>query len=119
MKYLKTFWEAEIDGKTKKVTIQDVIKHLDYVNSEVIEIDINELKSLSIFKKSITKETLNRIESSDTSYPIIVSKLNGRYNRIIDGNHRLQKAIMNNKKIIKARVLLLNNAPDTFYELFK
>jgi hypothetical protein len=50
--------------------------------------------------------TIRRSNLSSLEYPIIISKdINGNYNMILDGHHRLLKAINNNIETIKARVL--------------
>jgi len=114
-KYLKeadwrdTSWADEDGGN--KVTIGDVD---DYLGDEVIEIDVQDLK------KVIPKLDLepHRIAKADLRFPIIVVKRGGEYRYVLDGNHRLGRAVEKNieskgkeHKFIKARVLDLD-APD-------
>ena len=102
---LDTDWQ---DGDSK-ITLQDVLDIAD----EPIEIDPNELKPLLIR----TDRDPARVQAADLEYPIVVTTLNGQYEQIIDGQHRVVKALDNGVSI-KARVLNLDNAPEKFLQMF-
>lgn len=59
----------------------------------------------------------NRVKTADLSYPIIVSKYNGEYRSILDGQHRVIKALNNNVDL-PAYILDLNEAPIEWVKLF-
>ena len=51
------------------------------------------------------EETNKRVMKADLSYPIlVVQNEDGKIFALLDGTHRLQKALMLNKKKIKAKV---------------
>jgi hypothetical protein len=125
MKYLKLFenyyketsWSAEIDGKEETITIKEIEDYLK--NQPIIEIPVVEIEDLCIHKDKDEEETKLRSEKSDLSFPIIISKdLNGKYNMILDGHHRLLKAINTNQDTIKAKVLDLKEAPEKYKKMF-
>lgn len=60
----------------------------------------------------------NRVESADLSFPIVVSKSNGEFKGILDGQHRVVKSIKNGIPTIKARVLNLDTAPEEYKKMF-
>lgn len=105
----KTFWEIEKDNKVIRITLDDVYDYLD----NVVEIDPNEVKHLLIDVERDPK----RVEAADLFYPIVVTKLNGEYTGIIDGQHRVVKALRDGLKI-KSRVLDLDDAPEEFKLVF-
>ncbi len=115
-KGLDTSWE---DGDIK-VTIKDIIKYLDTNNIHDQKVPIKNLEKILI-KQDYDGIAKKRVQSADLSYPIIVTKLKGKYKSILDGNHRLYKAILKNDKFIQARILNLDNnsVPDEFVKLFK
>ena len=102
---LDTDWQ---DGDSK-ITLQDVLDIAD----EPIEIDPNELKPLLIK----TERDPARVQAADLEYPVVVTTLNGQYTSILDGQHRIVKALDNGVSI-KARVLNLDNAPEKFLQMF-
>ena len=102
---LDTTWQ---DGDIK-ITLQDVLDIAD----EPIEIDPNELKPLLIK----TERDPARVQAADLEYPVVVTTLNGQYTSILDGQHRIVKALDNGVSI-KARVLNLDNAPEKFLQMF-
>ena len=120
--YDGTSWKTEIDGKIVKVTIHDVQKYLDSLNTPIIEIPVNDIKEMCVHLGKTDKKTLQRSKNSNLSYPLIITKdNNGKYEMILDGHHRLLKAINNGIEKIKARVLYIDepNVPIEFKKLFK
>jgi len=110
----KTSWES--DGR--KVTITQVIKHLDKTEVESKRIKVSDISDILIDADYNNRK--ERIESANLKYPIIIVKVNGRYKSILDGNHRLYKAIKNKRKTISARILDLDkkSTPKIYKELF-
>ena len=115
--YADTKWIADIDGEDVTITIKEI---QDYLKDEpIIEIPVEEIANMCIHKDKNDIETKQRSEKADLSYPIIISKnLEGKYNTILDGHHRLLKAVNTNQKTIKAIVLDLKQAPEKYQKMF-
>ena len=110
-KGLDTSWE---DGDLK-VTIKDVLKYLDDNDVPVKDVSTDKLKSILIADDRDEK----RVQAADLKYPVIVVvDRNGKYKSILDGNHRVDKAISNDIPTVKARELDLRKAPDEYKALF-
>ena len=62
---------------------------------------------------------LARVEKSDLNFPIILIKSGRSISCIIDGNHRLEKSLINEEEFIKTRTLDLDKAPEKFKMVFK
>ena len=86
-----------------ETTLGDVI---EYFESEIEEIEISKLLSQL---GPLPKLTQKRIESSSLNYPIVLAKRTDQLFFILDGNHRLQKALSENRRTIGARILDLQN----------
>ena len=107
-----TSWEDD----EIKITIGDIV---DYIGNTVVDIPISYLKKvLKTQLDKVTKEE-ERIMKADLQYPIIVVKKDGNITYVLDGNHRLQKAIMTGEEYIKAKVLDMDNpdVPQAFTRL--
>ena len=90
----KTYWEDESGNRT---TIQDV---LDELRAEpVLTLEVRKLAGLSTVLID-----LDRKETADLSFPIIVIEKNGQFESILDGHHRLQKALDEDKSYILAKI---------------
>ena len=61
-----------------------------------------------------------RVAAASLEYPVIVVKSGGQYRFVLDGNHRLQKAIDEEVESIKAKILDLDNpeTPEVFKRMF-
>ena len=105
-----TSWEND----DEKVTIGDV---LDYLEDAVVDIDVLELSQQL---PSLPTQGAERIAAANLEFPIIVVKSGGQYRYVLDGNHRLQKAINQKAESIKAKILDLDNpkTPDIFKKMF-
>ena len=101
-----TSWETD-DGK---VSIGDVI---DYLGERTIDINVLEL-SRQI--PPLPTDGAERVAAASLEFPIMVVKFGGKYQYVLDGNHRLQKAIDEGVESIKARILDLDNpkTPEVF-----
>jgi len=101
-----TSWETD-DGK---VTIGQVV---DYLGDETVDINVLEL---SRQLPPLPTAGAERVAAASLEFPIIVVKFGGKYQYVLDGNHRLQKAIDEGVESIKARILDLDNpkTPEVF-----
>ena len=107
-----TSWEDD-DGK---ITIGDI---LDYIGDNVRNISVVDLQNkLKSQLDKVTKDE-ERIMKADLKYPIILVQKDGEFSYVLDGNHRLAKAIMTGEEYIKAKVLYLDdkNTPEEFKRL--
>ena len=109
-----TGWETD----TEKITIQDVLDYLD--NDKVYNLSVKTILDIIGDKFRTVKKDLDRILKADLSHPIIIVKKNGQLSYILDGNHRMKKAIEVGEDTIKAKILDLDkpNIPPTFKKLF-
>ena len=110
-------------GDGEKVTIGEIS---DYLGDETIDVDPVNVKDQVL--KSRGKDRLpvgpgitsqERVDAANLSFPIIITKLGGKYTQVLDGNHRLQKAV-DHEKPLKAKILDLDNpeTPEKYKELF-
>jgi hypothetical protein len=108
---LDTSWSSE-DGK-QVLTMREVLSYLDKASVPVKDVDVSKLKSIIIPPKDP-----ERTKAASLDHPIIVIiNLKGKYQSILDGNHRLQQAIDTDKQTMKVRELDLRVAPDLYKQL--
>ena len=105
----KTSWQVTKGDKTIKITLQDVLDVLD----DVCQIDPKELEHLLIK----TKRDPKRVSRADLSYPIILLKKAGKIISILDGQHRVVKALESGDEI-RYRVLDLDVSDEKFKSVF-
>ena len=111
-----TSWTNTIDGKDVTVTIKDM---LDLIKGKPVQgIATKILEPYALHKTKTDAETLANIEKSNLDYPIIVLKKPDGY-QILDGHHRLQKAINNDISCIKARVIEFKDMPSDWQKVFR
>ena len=105
-----TSWKTDDD----KVTIGEVI---DYLGDETVDINVLELSQQL---PSLPTRGAKRVAAASLEYPIIVVKSDGQYRYVLDGNHRLQRAIDEEVESIKAKILDLDNpeTPEVFKRTF-
>lgn len=103
-------WTVEVDGENMTVTLEDILDYLD----DGKEIDPKEIEHLLI---DVERDP-ERIDNADLDYPVILISRKGKIKSILDGQHRVVKAINKGEKI-KVRILELDNAPDNFKSVFK
>ena len=106
--------ETSWDTGGEKVTIGDVV---DFIGDKTV--DLNILRLLQQLPPLPTRAA-ERVAAASLEYPIIVVKREGQYRFVLDGNHRLQKAINEKVKSIKAKILDLDNpeTPEVFKKMF-
>ena len=91
----QTYWEDEQRNRT---TIQDVLEELQ--DEPIVSLEV---ASLTHLRRSTIEP--DRKEKADLSFPIIVREKDNKFECVLDGNHRLQKAIDNGKTHISAKIL--------------
>ena len=92
----QTFWE---DDQGNRTTIQEVLEELQ--DEPIVSLEV---ASLTHLRRSTIEP--NRKEKADLSFPIIVREKDNKFECVLDGNHRLQKAIDNGKTHISAKILM-------------
>jgi len=119
--YEDTTWS---DGEVT-ITMQDVEDKLTELESPVISIPVEDIAHLDIHTRhkpnktpEQVKSTYDRAMKADLKYPIIITKNSGRYDMILDGNHRLHKAVEQGDNNIQARVLDLSKVPEEWVSVF-
>ena len=105
----QTFWEVTRGDQTLRVTLGDVLDTLD----GGYQIDPRDIEHLLIRAKRDPK----RISRADLSYPIILLKRGGEIISILDGHHRVVKALEGGEKI-RCRVLDLDFSDERFKKVF-
>jgi hypothetical protein len=93
----KTKWKDEFG--TTIATIHEVLSMLE--SEPIVPIKTDKLKH---FLSNIELES-HRIESADTSCPIIIVEKDGHFQYILDGHHRLKRALKDNKSCLPAKIL--------------
>ncbi len=115
-----TSWTDTVGGKKITVTIKDMLNLIKDKPIQEIETEILEPYALHSIKKD--EQTLANIEKANLDYPIIIlyrpheSQLKRYW--ILDGNHRLQKAINNKLTTIRAKVIELSDMPEDWQKIF-
>ena len=110
-------WTDTIDGKQVTITLSQILEYLK--NVPVKEVNTKQLEHLRVGAvKKPDEAHLKRINQSNLDYPIIVIASQGKYKMLLDGNHRLQKALYNNIPKIKVKVLDLDTAPLSYQQMF-
>jgi len=115
-----TYWETE-DGE--RVTIGEIS---DYLGSKTVDVDPVKVKDQVLQSRGkdrlpvgpgITSQ--ERVDTADLSFPVIAAMKGGKFILVLDGNHRLQKAV-DHEKPLKAKILDLDNpeTPEKYKELF-
>jgi len=103
-----TFWSVE-DGTT--VNLEQLLE--DTRLMPVKKISTEKLK-----ERLINSYDQQRIKESDLTYPPIVLMSGSKINKIIDGNHRIQKSIRLGYKEIDAKLVTLDQLPSVYNKIF-
>ena len=106
-----TSWKTDDD----KVTIGEVI---DYLGDETVDINVLELSQQL---PPLPTRGAERVAAASLEYPIIVVYRDGQYRYVLDGNHRLQRAIDEEVESIKAKILDVSaeaKTPERFKRTF-
>lgn len=107
-----TSWE---NNEGDKVTLGDLLKISK--NMPVKKVPVDKLKPMLINWDD--EDEISKIEKSDLKYPILIFvDDNNEVISIIDGHHRLTKAINHNLKTIKAKLIPINSLPKKMKRVF-
>ena len=90
---------------------------VDYLGEETVDINVLELSQQL---PPLPTRGAERVTAASLEHPVIVVKSGGQYKYVLDGNHRLQKAIDEKVENIKAKILDLDNpeTPEVFKKMF-
>jgi len=116
-KYITEDWRTSATWTAKdgeKRTLGDVV---DYLGDETVDVNVLELSQQL---PPLPTRGAERVAAASLEYPVIVVKSGGQYRFVLDGNHRLQKAIDEKVETIKAKILDLDNpeTPEVFKKMF-
>lgn len=112
-----TSWQDTTeDGRTIKITLNDVLAFSK--DTPVSELNVKDLESIALHKDKTDEETLKNVQKANLDYPILVLNKPGGKKSILDGHHRLQKAIVNKIPKIKAKVMNLSDMPEDWQIIF-
>jgi len=108
-----TSWEND---EGDKITLIELLNSTE--NIPVLTISVNKLKKYLLTWNG-NNEELEKIEKSDLQYPILIFvEDDGSYITIIDGHHRVHKAIKNKLETIKAKLIPINSLPKNMRKVF-
>ena len=105
-----TSWKNDED----EVTIGEVV---GYLGDKTVDINVLELSQQL---PPLPTRGAKRVAAASLEYPIIIVKRDGQYQYVLDGNHRLQKAIDKEIESIEAKILDLDDpeTPERFKKMF-
>lgn len=104
-----TFWEVISSGEPLRVTLSEILDYMDGVQ----EMNPDDISHLLI---DVERDPV-RVDSADLTYPIILLSEDGELTTILDGQHRVLKAIKEGVPI-RVRVLDLNTSPEHYRKIF-
>lgn len=108
-----TSWENEEGDKITLVDLLDATEDIPVKN-----VLVNKLKSKLLTWDGDENE-IAKIEKADLEYPILISvDDDGKFISIIDGHHRVQKALKHKLKTIKAKLIPINSLPKNIKKVF-
>lgn len=113
--WTSTSWTDTVEGKEITVTLNDMLNLIK--DKPIKEIQTEILEPYALHKTKTDEQTLSNIQKANLDYPIIVLHHPNKY-QILDGHHRLQKAINNSLPTIKARVIELTDMPEDWQKIF-
>lgn len=118
MKKFKEFKQPKgTGGETswKKQGVEINLKDLlGFTSKEIKNIKTSDLKPLLIE----AERDPERVDNANLDYPIIIGSYKGEYVKIIDGHHRLAKALKLGEETIKSRILNFDQSPEYLKNLF-
>jgi hypothetical protein len=110
---LDTKWQSE-DGSVT-ITLQQLLNDIKTV--PVKKIEIEKLKK-RLLNWGNNPEEWDKVKSVDMTYPPIILMNGNQVDMIVDGNHRVQKAIQMGYNTIDAKLISLNNLPNKYKKVF-
>ena len=116
-KYLTEGWrDTSWENDEGKVTTLGEID--DFLGDKTIDINVLELSKQI---PPLPTRGEERVAAASLEFPIIVIKKDGQLKYVLDGNHRLQKAINQEVETIKAKILDVSEeaeTPERFKKMF-
>jgi len=103
-----TFWSVE-DGTT--VTLEQLL-------ADTRLMPVKRISTERLKERLINSYDQQRIKEADLTYPPIVLVSDSKVDKIIDGNHRVQKAIRLGYKEIDAKPVTLEQLPSVYKKVF-
>ena len=105
-----TSWENDED----KVTLGEID---DFLGDKTVDINVLELSKQI---PDLPIRSKKRVNDANLDFPIIVVKKDGQFKHVLDGNHRLQKAINQEVETIEAKILDVSaeQTPERFRKMF-
>ena len=97
-----TSWETD----KEKVTLGEID---DFLGNKTVDLNVLDLSNQI---PPLPTRGEKRVTDANLEFPIIVVKKDGEFKNVLDGNHRLQKAINQKVETIEAKILDLDS-PDT------
>lgn len=114
--WAETSWTNTINGKEVTVTIKNM---LDLIKEKPVQKIATEiLEPYALHKTKTDADTLAKTKNANLKHPIIILKKHTTTYQILDGHHRLQKAINNKIPHIKARVIDIKDIPEDWQKVF-
>lgn len=110
-----TSWSRNYKGENITISLNDINNYLDKNKVPVKYVDPKSIEQHLIK----VKRDPQRINKSNLDFPIIIAKKNGEFVKILDGQHRVVKGLINKIDKIKVRVLDLDNVPHEYQHMFE
>jgi len=108
-----TYWQNEEGDKITLIDLLDATQ-----NIPVEEFSVEELKPHLLTWDGDEDEVI-KIEKSDLQYPILIFvNDDGEFISLIDGHHRVQKAVRKGLETIKAKLIPINSLPKNIRRVF-
>jgi hypothetical protein len=116
-KILKEGFDDSWESEGKKITLRELLDVTKDI--PVINVPTSKLKNI-VLNWEGNSEEIEKIEVSDLQYPILIFvDDNNKIKCIIDGNHRVQKALKHGLKTIKTKLIKFSELPEDFKQVFK
>ena len=106
--FMVTVWK---NGKYS-LTLEELLGEIREVPVSMISVE-----TLKLFGSEVLLEE-ERIENADLNFPVILIFKQGVLFRIVDGNHRIEKAIRMGVKELPCRKVLWKNLPNKIRKIF-
>lgn len=108
-----TSWQNE---EGNKITLMDLLDATQDIPVE--EFSVEELKP-HLLTWGGDEEEIKKIEKAELKYPILIFVNDkGGVISIIDGHHRVQKAVRKGLKTIKGKLIPINSLPNKMKKVF-
>jgi hypothetical protein len=104
-----TSWERE----ENILTLEELLTTFPHSPEYISTVEV--LPHLIIWEDPVE---LQRIDHVDLEYPIVVFMNNSQVHCVVDGHHRIHKAIKLNMETIRAILIDINDLPDKMKYIF-